>query len=58
MLEFNDLINNCMIVGHVIKKVKRITSPNVCEIKSCKLNACHSLLFYLLKDGLLDCPSY
>ena len=25
MLEFNDLINNCMLVGHVIKKVKRKT---------------------------------
>ena len=23
MLEFNDLINNCMLVGQVIKKVKR-----------------------------------
>ena len=33
MLEFNDLINNCMLVGHLIKKVKRITSLNVCEMR-------------------------
>ena len=23
MVEFNDFINNCMLVGHVIKEVKR-----------------------------------
>ena len=33
MLDFNDLTNNCLLVGHVIKKVKRITSLNVCEMR-------------------------
>ena len=59
MLEFNDLINNYMLVGHLIKKVKRITSLNVCEMRFSFIEAdCVSFSVVLLKDGLLDGPSY
>ena len=54
MLEYNDSISGCILVGHVIKKIE-ISSPDVCEIHCFKEADCVSFNVIPLRDGKHRC---
>ena len=53
-LEFDDLINGRILMGHEFKRIP-ITSPDVCQI-NCFIEAdCASFNVVPLRDGTLQC---